>query len=223
MLTSLKNNSQRTAKNHKASMNMKLKNLQHSLSVAAMFAVALIPPTGAQAQDFQWLGSSGANSNNPATSSNWSGQPTFNTANTGGLWSQTGSSTMNYSSAQGTTVFSGGSFNGLSWLGYAGGSGVGGTAGQSTIQVTGGTLNLNGNFANDSGTESVWVGNAAGVSMSVQINGGAVSVANGMVIACGMGRPPQAFNASRMNFLRWVFTCGSSFRRVARSRRTARR
>jgi hypothetical protein len=174
MLTSLKNNSQRTAKNHKASMNMKLKNLQHSLSVAAMFAVALIPPTGAQAQWFTWAGTN----SNPALAGNWSGTaPTFGAVNTSGLLDYGGYATLNYGVAQGTTTIgtsSGATYAGLSWIGYNG---------TATIQVSGGTLNLNGAFSNDGGTESVWFGNAGTGNLTV--NGGTMNVLNGTIIGRG--------------------------------------
>jgi len=159
-----------------------LKNLRRSLSVAALFALALFLPTGAHAQFYEWQGSAGAGSNDPANSANWNGTPpTFGGSVTGSLLTGPGSSDMIYSSAQGTTTFSGGSLNGLTWAGWSAITGYGGTAGQTTIQVTGGILSLNGNFSNDGGTESVWLGNGGGTAY-LTLSGGTVNVANSMII-----------------------------------------
>ena len=94
----------------------------------------------AHGQAFQWQGSTGATPNDPTVAGNYgtASVPTFNANNTAGsFWTKDGSSTMIYSAAQGTTTFSGTGANSLTWMGWNTGGGVGGTAGQSTVQVTG--------------------------------------------------------------------------------------
>jgi len=147
--------------------------MQRSLSVAFFLAVALLIPTGVQAQWFTWIGTN----SDPALAGNWSATvPTFGATNASGLLMAGGHSTLIYSNAQGTTTIgtsSGASFAGLSWIGYS--------SGTATVQVFGGILNLNGAFSNDSGLESVWLGNG-GPTGNMTVNGGTVSVLNGMVI-----------------------------------------
>ena len=152
-----------------------------AITVALLGAVA-----SAHGQAFQWNGSAGASPNDPTNAANWNGGtvPTYNANNAAGsFWTRDGSSSLIYSAAQGTTTFSGTGSNSLTWLGWNSAGGVGGTAGQATTHVTGGTLNLNGSFSNDGGTEGLWVGNSNVTTLStLAINGGNVSVANGTVI-----------------------------------------
>jgi len=152
-----------------------MKNLKRSLSVATLFAIALIIPSSAKAQWFTWIGTN----SNPALAGNWSGTPpTFGATNASGILDYNASyATLNYGAAQGTTTIgtsSGASFNGLSWIGYNV---------TATVQVSGGILNLNGAFSNDGGIESVWFGNGGTCNFSV--NGGTVNVLNGSIIGRG--------------------------------------
>jgi hypothetical protein len=160
------------------------------LSLWGAVAAALLGVVGsAHGQAYSWQGSTGANPNDPTNSANYTGTPPmFNGATnaSGSFWTKDGSSTMIYSSAQGTTTFSGTGANSLTWLGWNTAGGTGGTAGQQTVQVTGGTLNLNGSFTNDTGTEGLWVGNSGTTTGGfLTINGGNVSVANGTLIGRG--------------------------------------
>lgn len=132
----------------------------------------------------QWNGG-GSSPNNPADASNWSSIPTFGASNSQSFWTKAGASDLIYTAAQGTTTFTGpGGADGLTWIGWSAGGGSGGISGQQTVQVTGGTMNLNGNFGGDSGnTTGLWIGNGGGMIGFLVINGGNVRVANGTTLA----------------------------------------
>ena len=118
-----------------------------TIAAALLSAVATVHGQGA----FNWQGGTGANPNDPTNAANYTGAvPTFNANNaSGSFYTKNGSSTMTYTAAQGTTTFSGTGAASLTWIGWNNAGGVGETAAGSTVQVTGGTLNLNGTFAND--------------------------------------------------------------------------
>jgi hypothetical protein len=158
-----------------------------SLSLRFAVTAALLGVVAsAHGQAYSWQGSTGASPNDPTNSANYVGSvPTFNGApnTTGSFWTKDGSSAMVYGTAQGTTTFSGSGANSLTWLGWNTGGGAGGTAGQQTTQVTGGTLNLSGSYTGDPGTVGLWIGNSTqSTAVTLAINGGAVNVANGTII-----------------------------------------
>jgi hypothetical protein len=111
--------------------------------------------------------------------------PAIGIINNGGLWT-TSAIPLNYSPTTTTTFgISSGAYNGLSWLGKGS---------NSTVNVTAGNLNFNGACPNDSGKESIWIGNGGHVA-NLAINGGCVQVLNGTLI----GRDTSTGNLSISN------------------------